>query len=204
MPGRFFLETPLEVIADWARVPVGDCPSQSPRRNVSPGQDVVTVSSEMALMRWGLIPQGRKNARGRPVMEVMVNARSETVFDKSAFEGVRRCLVPADGWYEWTGEKRKKQAWRITHKDGGLMAFAAIYDVWKGPGGIEVPQVATVTCEPNGDVRDIHHRMGVILFPDQFATWLGDDQNAAAALMRPLPDGSLSVEEANDVNWDGP
>ena len=204
MPGRFLLETPLEVIADWAGVPAGDCPSQSPRRNVSPGQDVVTISSALGVMRWGLIPQGRKNARGRPVMEVMVNARSETVFDKSAFEGVRRCLVPADGWYEWTGEKRKKQAWRITPKDGGLMAFAAVYDVWSGPGGIEVPQVATVTCEPNGDVRDIHHRMGVILFPDQFATWLGDDQNAAAALMRPLPDGSLSVEEANDVDWDGP
>lgn len=136
-------------------------------------------------------------------MEVLVNARSETVFDKSAFEGVKRCIVPADGWYEWTGEKGRKTAWRIAPADGKLMAFAGIYDVWKAPGGLEVPQVATVTCEPNGDVRDIHHRMGVILEPKDYATWLGDDIAAASALMRPAPDGCLKVEEAIGVDWNG-
>ena len=172
---------------------------------MAPGQDVLTITRDgFTTMRWGLIPTGRKNARGRPVMEVLVNARSETVFEKSAYEGVGRCLVPADGWYEWSGEKRKKQAWRISPKRGGLMAFAAIYDVWRGPGGLEVPQVATVTCPPNGDVRDIHHRMGVILVPSQFETWLGVDEAAAAKLMVPLPDGSLAVAEANDVDWEGP
>ncbi|MEM1233987.1 MAG: SOS response-associated peptidase [Pseudomonadota bacterium] len=201
MPGRFFLETPVDDIARWAGVPVGDCPPQEPRRNVAPGQDVVTITDTLSPMRWGLIPQGRKNTRGRPVMEVLVNARSETVFDKSAYEGVRRCIVPAEGWYEWTGEKRKKQAWSIAPKGGALMGFAAIYDVWKGPGGVEVPQVATVTCEPNADVRDIHHRMGVILFPAQFEAWLRGDQAEAAKLMAPLPDGSLSVAKADDVDW---
>ncbi|MEM1375442.1 MAG: SOS response-associated peptidase [Pseudomonadota bacterium] len=202
MPGRFFLAVSIEELTAFAGVEV---PSQSPRLNVAPGQDVLTLTSDgPRMMRWGLIPQGRKNARGRPVMEVLVNARSETVFDKSAYEGVRRCVVPAQGWYEWTGEKRKKTAWRISPAAGGLMTFAAIYDVWQGPGGLEVPQVATVTCEPNGDVRDIHHRMGVILFPDQFADWLGPDQDRAAALMRPLPDGSLTVEEAQGVDWTGP
>ncbi|MEM6275490.1 MAG: SOS response-associated peptidase [Pseudomonadota bacterium] len=202
MPGRFFLAASAEELSAFSGVEVSPQPD---RWNVAPGQDILTLTSDGAqMMRWGLIPQGRKNARGRPVMEVLVNARSETVFHKIAYEGVGRCLVPAQGWYEWTGEKRKKTAWRISPSSGGLMAFAAIYDVWQGPGGIEVPQVATVTCEPNGDVRDIHHRMGVILSPDQFADWLGPDQQKAAGLMRPLPDGSLTVAEARDVDWDGP
>ncbi|MEL6913743.1 MAG: SOS response-associated peptidase [Pseudomonadota bacterium] len=203
MPGRLFLTTPAAEIARWAGV--DSAPEQPPRRNVAPGQEVLTLTAGGArMMRWGLIPQGRKNARGRPVMEVLVNARSETVFDKSAYEGVHRALVPADGWYEWTGEARKKQAWRIRAAQGTPLAFAAIYDVWAAPGGLSVPQVATITCPPNGDVRDIHHRMGVILFPHQFAAWLGADQDAAAALMAPLPDGSLHVEAADDVNWDAP
>ncbi|MEM1235181.1 MAG: SOS response-associated peptidase [Pseudomonadota bacterium] len=202
MPGRFFLAASAEELSAFAGTNV---PAQPPRWNVAPGQEILTFTTDgPRMMRWGLIPQGRKNARGRPVMEVLVNARCETVFDKSAYEGVGTCIVPAHGWYEWTGEKRKKTAWRISPASGGLMAFAAIYDVWQGPGSLEVPQVATVTCDPNGDVRDIHHRMGVILSPDQFADWLGPDKGRAATLMRPLPDGSLTVAEAKDVDWTGP
>ena len=111
-------------------------------------------------MRWGIIPVGRVNARGRPVMETIINARAETVFDKTAFDGVCRAVVIVDGWYEWTGEKRRKTAWRI-FGDTPLI-FAAITDVWKAPGGKEVKQVATVTCDPNKDIAEIHHRMGVL------------------------------------------
>ena len=167
---------------------------------------VITKAPEgrmMRMMRWGMIPVGRKNARGRPVMETIINARSETVFDKSTFEGVGRAVVPADGWYEWTGERRKKTAWSISSKDSSLLFFAAIFDVWTGPGGIEVPQVATVTCEPNADVRDIHHRMGVLLTRDQVPVWLGEDEEAAKGMMKPLPDGGLIVSEATDVDWNG-
>ncbi len=81
------------------------------------------------------------------------------------------------------------------------MAFAVITDRWAAPGGRVVDQVATVTCEPSGDVRDIHHRMGVILDPGDFETWLNGSIEQAAALMRPYPDGSLLVEEAGDVDW---
>ncbi len=202
MPGRFFLETPLEVVAEWANADAGGL-NEPPRRNVSPGEEIVAISSTRRLvrMRWGMIPVGRTNARGRPVMETIINARSETVFDKSAYDGVGRALVPCDGWYEWTGAARKKTAWRIRLKTGGLMAFAAITDRWTAPGGRVVDQVATVTCEPNGDVRDIHHRMGVILTPDQFEVWLHGDEAQAAALMQPLPDGLLDIEKAVDVDW---
>lgn len=206
MPGRYYLTRPIADLSDWLSAEAGGVDAEPPRRNIAPGQEVITLTPDRLLgrMRWGIIPVGRVNARGRPVMETIVNARSETVFSKSAFEGVRRCIVPADGWYEWTGERRRKTAWRIAPRDGAPLLFAAIYDIWEGPGGVTVPQVATVTCPPSGDVRDIHDRMGVILTRDQAAVWLDGPEEAAGALMQPLPDGSLSVEEATDVDWSAP
>ena len=206
MPGRMFLTSPLAEVARHLSADAGGLVPDPPRRNIAPGQDILVCTPDRRLrrMRWGMIPVGRVNARGRPVMETIVNARSETVFDKSAFQGVRRCLVPADGWYEWTGERRRKTAWRISHISGGMLVFAAIYDVWSGPGGIELPQVATVTCPPSADVREIHHRMGVLLDPPDFAAWLTGDADAARALTRPYRDGSLTVERAEGVDWTAP
>ena len=193
MPGRFVLGRPVAGISD------------PPRMNIAPGQEVIVLTAQGAQsMRWGMIPVGRVNARGRPVMETIVNARSETVFDKSAFADVKRAVVPVDGWYEWTGEKKRKQPWRISRKDGKLLYFAAIYDVWNGPGGIAVSQVATVTCAPSADVRDIHHRMGVILEEGQIHQWFTADDTSAKELLKPYPDGTLQVAKADDVDWDGP
>ncbi len=195
---------PLADISDWAGVS-GPLSNDPPRANIAPGQEVITLTTQgWEKMRWGMIPVGRVNARGRPVMETIINARSETVFDKSAFDRVGRAVVLVDGWYEWTGEGRKKTAWRIRPKDGAPMAFAAITDVWNGPGGVRVPQVAMVTCAPSADVRAVHHRMGVILRPDLFSLWLEGDTAAASALMVPYPDGLLTVEPALGVDWTGP
>ena len=192
MPGRFFLTRGVAGMTD------------PPRHNIAPGQDVIMVTDQGTQhMRWGLIPVGRVNARGRPVMETIVNARSETVFDKSAFADVKRAVVPVDGWYEWTGAARRKQPWRITRKDGAILWFAAIYDIWNGPGGVQVPQVATITCEPSADVRDIHHRMGVILEEAQLDQWFNADEATAKEMMQPYPDGTLLVEKADDVDWNG-
>lgn len=202
MPGRFFLTASAEDVGSWAGA---GCPEIAPRRNIAPGQEILALTEAgFTMMRWGVLPVGRKNARGRPVMETVINARSETVFDKSAFEGVRRAVVPASGWYEWTGAVRKKTAWRIAEKTGALLGFAAIWDRWTAPGGMVIDQVATVTCEPSADVRDIHHRMGVLLDAKDIATWLLGDEAAAAALMVPYPDGRLRAEEAVDVDWDAP
>ena len=202
MPGRFFLETPRDEVARWMEADPGGL-TEMPRRNIAPGEEIVVCPTSRVLtrMRWGMIPVGRVNARGRPVMETVINARSETVFDKSAFAGVGRAIVPCDGWYEWTGTARRKQPWRIRPTGGGLMAFAAISDAWTAPGGRVIEQVATVTCAPSADVREIHHRMGVILLPDQFEVWLTGVEAEAKALLQPLPDGSLVVEKADDVDF---
>lgn len=205
MPGRLFLETSVAQVAAALGASGDAVADEVPRRNIAPGQNLLALTDDKTLtrMRWGLIPVGRVNARGRPVLETLINARSETLFDKSAFEGLRRCIVPADGWYEWTGKTRRKTAWRISPKAGGLLAFAAVWDLWTGPGGVQVPQVATVTCEPSADVRDIHHRMGVLLPPADVTTWLSGDAAAARGLCVPYPDGALKVAVADDVDWDG-
>lgn len=198
MPGRLFLVTP---VADIAAAIGRKCKLQHPpRTNIAPGQDVLVLTTlGFENMRWGMIMSGRKNARGRPAMETIVNARSETVFDKTAFEGVKRAVVPANGWYEWTGKTGRKTAWRIRPNVGGILWFSAVYDVWSAPGGLEVPQVSTITCAPNGDVRDIHHRMGALLSPEQIEPWL----SGADVPLEPFPDGALIVERADDVDWNG-
>ncbi len=204
MPGRFFLTRPVSQIAEFLNVSSGGL-DEPPRQNIQPGQDVVVLTSDgLSKMRWGIIPVGRVNARGRPVMETIINARSETVFDKSAFAGVSRAVVPVDGWYEWTGEKRRKTAWRIFSKDATPLLFAAITDSWHSPGGQRVDQVATVTCEPNDDVRPIHHRMGVLLEPTDVELWINGSDHEALSLARPWPDGRLQIEKATDVDWNAP
>lgn len=202
MPGRLFLTDPMAVLGKALDVSVEAVADEPGRRNIAPGQDVIVYDGTLTRMRWGIVPVGRINSRGRPVMEQIINARSETVFDKSAFHGVVRAVIPVNGWYEWTGEKRLKTAWRIASKTGGFLYFAAVTDVWTAPGGLTVPQVAVVTCAPNADVAPIHHRMGVLLAHDSLEIWMGEDIGAAKDLMRPWPEGELTIEPASDVDWD--
>lgn len=205
MPGRLFLTTPLAQVAETLGVSVEPVSDEPPRRNIAPGQDVITLNaSGLQRMRWGMIPVGRVNARGRPVMETIINARSETLFEKTAYTGTARAVLPVDGWYERTGKTRRKTAWQIRAKDRGLLFFAAITDAWTALNGAVLHQLAAVTCEPSADVRDIHHRMGVLLDPADFSTWLNGTEAVVAPLMRPWPDGLLSVEMADDVDWSAP
>lgn len=210
MPGRLYLLRPTGMLAGSLGAALPNPPEDPPRANIAPGQPllVATAGDDGAMrlerMRWGMIPVGRVNARGRPVMETIVNARGETVFSKSAYSGTGRALVPVDGWYEWTGATRRKTAWRIRPADGAPLTFAAITDVWRAPGGTEVAQVATVTCAPSADVAAVHDRMGVIVAPGDRATWLGGSSEAAAALCRPWPEGRLVVELAEGVDFGGP
>lgn len=193
MPGRLAIETPLaDLAARYGARFEGEEPG--PRLDAAPGEILAVLTAEQTLidMRWGMVMTGRVNARKRPVMETIINVRSETVFTKSAYEGVTRAAVPVDAWYEWTGKVRKKTRWRIRAVDGTPMAFAAVADLWSGPGGVALWQVATLTAEPNADVREYHHRMPVILPRGALADWLG----GADIPLEPAPDGSLVVEKS--------
>ncbi|MBC6407995.1 MAG: SOS response-associated peptidase family protein [Rhodobacteraceae bacterium] len=205
MPGRVFLAAPIDEVAASLSADPSEVSDEPPRHNIAPGQEVIALAPEgLGRFRWGPIPVGRVNARDRPAMETIIDARSETVFDKSAFEGVGRAAMPVNGWYEWSGEKRRKTAWRLQPTGGGLLYFAAITDVWTGPGGIQVPQSAAVTCDPNADVRPIHRRMAAIIAPENVPLWLEGSKPEAAALKMPWPDGALSIDRAEDVDWSGP
>ena len=190
MPGRVFLHTDGAALADHygvaaATVPTGD--DLAPLSLLG-----IVLPDRMATARWGMIPSGAINARGRPVMEQLVNIRSETLHEKAAFAGIRsnRCILPCNGWYEWTGEARRKTRWAIAVPTRPILSFAAVYDVWVAPDGRKVISFATLTCEPNEDLRGIHHRMPVIL-EDPFA-WLAGDHFE----MRPAPDGLVTVEHS--------
>ena len=199
MPGRYHLTTPLADVAAAFGAAL-EAPDPGPRLDAAPGEMVAAIVGgprRMVEMRWGMIPMGRVNARRRPVMETIVNARSETLFRKSAFEGVNRAILPVNGWYEWTGKTRRKTRWEISAPKSPILAFAAIWDVWKSPSGTEIASLATVTVEPSADVAPIHHRMAAILEPEDWPVWLGEAEGDPAACLRTYPDKRLIVKEAS-------
>ena len=194
MPGRLFLTRPMAELAQFLGC---DALEDPPRDDIAPGEEILVYTGDgLTRMRWGLIPVGRVNARGRPVMETIINARGETVFQKSAYAGTGRALIPCDGWYEWTGKKGRKQRWRIWPTDGQPLLFAAITDTWTAPGGREIPQVAAVTTEPSDDVKKLHDRMGVIVPLQDARVWLQGHPAQAEALIRPAPKGTLIHAQA--------
>ena len=200
-----FLTEPVAALGAALDADIGAVSDEPPRRNIAPGQDVIVLTaSGLSRMRWGIIPVGRVNARGRPVMETIINARGETLFDKSAFQGTGRAVVPVNGWYEWTGEKRRKTAWAISSRTEPFLYFAAITDRWTAPGGAVLAQVATVTCAPSADVEKIHHRMAVILRRADMDLWLNGSAEEVRPLIQPWPDGQLQVHPAEGVDWNGP
>jgi putative SOS response-associated peptidase YedK len=197
LPGRLFLAATAAELAGHFGAAADGVSEVGPWPEVAPGATVpaVVAGRRLVAMRWGLIPMGRTNARGRPVLETIVNARSETLFSKSAFAGLGRCLLPASGWYEWTGPARRRTRWAIASPGRPILAIAAVWDRWRAPGGAEVASLATVTCAPNGEVAAVHDRMPVILDRAGWPVWLGEAEGDPAALARPLPDGELRVEE---------
>jgi putative SOS response-associated peptidase YedK len=200
MPGRYFLTTPLaDVAAKFDAIP--DAPGPGPRRDAAPGEAVAAITGKhdgrrVVEMRWGMIPMGRVNARKRPVMETIINARSETLFKKTAFADVNRAILPVNGWYEWTGKTRRKTRWEISAPKSPILAFEAIWDVWKSPSGTEIASLATVKVDPSADVAPTHHRMAAILDPADWAVWLGEAEGDPEACLRTYPDNRLNVIEA--------
>lgn len=174
MCGRYSLSTPSAIKAHFD-VPFPD--DLSPRYNIAPSQlaTVIRVRDgvrELALMRWGLVPFWTKD---RAIGNRMINARAETITTKPAYRRAlasQRCLVPADGFYEWEQDgKRKIPFW--FHREGrGLFAFAGLWDRWRDPKGEELETFAIVTTEANNFMKSFHDRMPHILAPADYDQWL--------------------------------
>ncbi len=214
MCGRFTLTaTPDEVRALLEYV---EHPNFPPRYNIAPTQPVATVRKQhgarhFALIRWGLIPPWVKDPAS---FTLLINARSETAETKPSFRGAmrhHRCIFPVSGFYEWRRTPEGKQPYFISPADGGVMAFAGLWDTWCDPDGGDIDTGAILTTEANGFISGIHHRMPAILTQEEFEPWL-DTGNVlareAVRLLRPAPDDYLKAvpvsTAVNSVRNDDP
>lgn len=199
MCGRFALTLPHDALARlFAAAPANDLPPL-PQFNICPTQQVhVVVSGEsgrqLRAMRWGFVPQWYKSPSDGPLL---INARAETIADKPAFRAAvraRRCLIPADGFYEWTkGEGDARLPWYIRRRDEAPLVMAGIWQDWQPPGQERLVTCAVVTTAASPDVAQLHDRMPVILPPQDWPLWLGEAGHGAAVLMRPAPAGELEA-----------
>lgn len=199
MCGRFGLTRPDKL--DLRRFGVGGVPPREPRFNIPPGGDILVVRERQGarvadLVHWGLIPSWAKD---RAIGNRMANARADTALTKPSFRNAmerRRCLVPADVFYEWQAVQgqRRKQPWALALPDGEIFALGAIWEYWRPPeGGDGIVSCAILTTEPNALLEPIHDRMPVILSPDRYRAWL-DPRTAGAAvqdMVRPWPSDGL-------------
>jgi putative SOS response-associated peptidase YedK len=177
-----------------------------PRYNIAPSQPVAIVRNtykherEMALVRWGLIPSWVKDPRA---FKMLINARAESIADKPSFRAAvrhKRCLVPADGYYEWTGRAGAKRPHLVRPRHRGPMAMAAIYENWLGADGSEIETMAILTSAANAALSVLHDRMPVIIPPDQFELWLDcrpGTTTEIAHLLAPAPDDLLDIVEVS-------
>jgi putative SOS response-associated peptidase YedK len=175
MCGLYSLAKSADEVASLFRL--GSTPMLAPRQHVTPGGPIAILRPEngaLALVhvRWGLIPSWVKQVQpGKP----LTNARAETVLEKASFKHAmkrRRCLIPADGFYEWQGETGRKQPWLFRRPDFSCFAFAGLWESWMGADGSEMESAAIITIEANRMVGEIHNRMPVVILPEDYARWL--------------------------------
>jgi putative SOS response-associated peptidase YedK len=203
MCGRFVITSPpaaLRQIFGYV-----EQPNFPPRHNIAPTQPIPVIIVEngvrhFRLMRWGLLPAWVKDPR---TFTLLINARAETVKEKPAFRNAirrRRCLVPADGYYEWHVSERRKRPCFIHRRDGAPLALAGLAETWIGPNGEELDTVAIVTAAASADLAVLHHRVPVTIAPADFDRWLdcsGDDAEAVMALLAPPQQGEFAWHEVS-------
>ncbi|HEY3877453.1 MAG TPA: SOS response-associated peptidase [Trebonia sp.] len=222
MCGRFVsARKRLELLEEFAatRDAVAGTPAddRGPDYNVAPTKRIYTVlehkdERELRLVRWGLVPSWAKDTKGG---SRLINARSETVAVKPSFRSAfakRRCLIPADGYYEWMTEGKVKQPFYIHRADGGLLAFAGLYELWRNQ---EVPEDhedawywsgTVITTQATDEIGRIHDRTPMVIPPDTWADWLDPANNQKElmlAAMRPAtvgPGGLASYKVSTEVN----
>lgn len=174
------------------------------RYNLAPGAPIPAIRSrrvpkkkavrELAALHWGLVPSWAKEADGGPI-----NARSETLMEKPSFRDAlvaRRCIIPASGFYEWEERGRIKQPWAFRRRDEQPFGLAGLWEQWRAPDGSTLESCAVITTAPNELMAPIHHRMPVMLRPDQFDVWLDHERSEpgdVAPLMQPAPADTMTA-----------
>ena len=202
MCGRFTLRASPDALATLFDLP--ETPVVVPRYNIAPTQPVAVVrfnrdmaEREWALTAWGLVPSWSKDPT---IGSRMINARAETAAEKPSFRAAfrrRRCLIPADGFYEWQKRGSRKQPYFITMQDDAPFAFAGLWEYWEGADGSALETCTILTTEPNELMAPLHNRMPVILDPADYELWLGtaeDDRKGLSLLqhlLRPFPPESM-------------
>lgn len=213
MCGRYSLTLPLDaLLSEWDF----DLPDfgLTARFNAAPTQLLAVFTQEdprrLQMLRWGLIPFWSKDPA---IGNKMINARAETLAEKPAFRQLikrNRCLIFADGFFEWKKEGARKQPTHISRIGGGLLTFAGLFDTWKDAEGRPVKTFTIITCAPNELMKPIHDRMPAILEGDDRKKWLNPKTTPTEALtlLRPLREGVLQARpvstRVNSPAFDGP
>ena len=197
MCGRYELHSNPAAIA--LAFGLAHAPSVRPRYNVAPMQEVPIVrvsasgSREFVAVRWGLVPRWAKDPA---IGSKMINARGETVATKPSFRTAfrrHRCLIPANGFYEWMPvADGRKQPVLIAMKDGSVFAFAGLYERWLTGDGEPLDSCTILTTDANDLLRAVHDRMPVIVPADQYARWLDPAQDGPQALVAPYPSDAMT------------
>jgi len=207
MCGRYTLIATPDVLRALFGYP--EQPNFPPRFNIAPTQPIAIVrlmdgKRQFALVRWGLLPSWVKDPK---TFALLINARGESAAEKPAFHAAmkrRRCLIPADGFYEWQAVGGRKQPFYVRAKSGTPFAFAGLWETWTGPNGEELETAAIVTIRANKTLAPIHDRMPVVVPPDAFDLWLDGskvDATTASALIAPAPDNLFEAYPVStDVN----
>ena len=199
MCGRYTLATPVERLAEEFGFE-GSSVDLPPNYNVAPTQEVAAVLEEdgqrrLEVLRWGLIPSWADDPR---IGSRMINARAETAPEKPSFRRAfreRRCLIPADGFYEWKRTNGGKQPFYVHMREGRPFAFAGLWESWQEDGSPEIRSCAILTTEPNALAGQIHDRMPVILSASSYDAWLdpGAERDELAALLAPYPEDGMEA-----------
>lgn len=205
MCGRFTLSTPVDELARLFGAELGALEPVSARYNIAPTDPIVVVrrrsegDRELTLLRWGLLPSWVRDPADFPTL---INARAESLHRKPAFQDAlreRRCLVPADGFFEWRRENGK-QPYFVRAREGGPLAFAGLWERWVAPDGQPVESCTVVTTEANELVRPLHDRMPAILRPEGRERWMDPTVRRLAdlrELLRPAPSELLTAHRVS-------
>ena len=202
MCGRLAISLPKDTMTELFRATPANNLPHTPNYNVCPTDNIHIVSSHegtrhLKAMRWGFVPSWYKTLSGGPLL---INARSETIAEKPAFQDAsrnRRCLIPADGFYEWARREGEKPIpYRALRSDGQPMAMAGIWQNYEIDGSV-ITTCAIVTTNANKTMNKIHHRLPVILSPEDWPLWLGEVGRGAAALMSPVAEHVLNLQRVS-------